>query len=94
MTARCPIPGFRFAPFASWHGVLHAAESRVSLFYHAPLDGCPRPVFVTKQFKNRKLRVTGGECTFTADRGHLDRFYWLEKEPLTVAVPPVTYLDV
>lgn len=92
----CPISGYRFAGFASWHGVLHAAENKVSLFYLAPLDGCPRPVFVTKRFKNGKLRVTGGEVTFTADSGHLDRFSWLEKEPAqhTVAPARVAYLDI
>lgn len=77
----CPIPGRKFAEFASWHGVLHAVEHKVSLFYWAPLDPAPRPVFVLKAFKNRKLRISGGEVTFTADAAHLDRFYWLEVTP-------------
>ena len=79
-TIRCPIPGFKFAAFGSWYGVQVAIGEKVSLFYQAPLDTAPRPVFVTKQFRNGKLRVTSGEVTFTADPSHLDRFYWLEKE--------------
>ena len=75
----CPIPGFRFAPFASWQSVRYAADHKVSLFYHAPLDHAPRPVFVTKIFKNGKLRINAGEVIFTADSGHLDRFFWLER---------------
>lgn len=75
----CPIPGRVFATFGCWHGVLHAIENGVSLYYQAPLDGCPRPVFVTKRFKNGKVRVTGGEVTFTADAFHLDRFRWLDR---------------
>jgi len=77
----CPIPGFRFAPFACWLHVKHAAETNVSLFYHAPLDGCPRPVFAKLVFKNGKIRLSGGEVTFTADSGHLDRFFRLERVP-------------
>ena len=80
MATRCPIPGFRFAPFASWIAVKHAAETNVSLYYLAPLDGGPRPVFARRVFKNGKVRLTGGEVTFTADAGHLDRFYRLERE--------------
>lgn len=75
----CPVSGYRFQSFASWHGVLHAAENKVSLFYWAPLDTAPRPVFVVKAFRNGKLRITGGELIFTTDPGHLDRFYWLER---------------
>ncbi len=75
----CPIPGYRFAPFASWHGVKHASENRVTLFYKAPLDTAPRPVIVRKVFKNGKLRIDAGEVSFTADAGHLERFYWLER---------------
>lgn len=77
---KCPIPGYKFSPFASWYGVRHAAKNRVSLFYKAPLDPAPRPVFVVKAFKNGKIRLTSGEVTFTADAGHTDRFLWLERE--------------
>ncbi len=80
MAPKCPIPGFRFAPFAAWLHVRHAAETNATLYYHAPLDGGPRPVFVRRVFKNGKLRLTGGEVTFTAGAGHLGRFYRLEKE--------------
>lgn len=81
MVPKCPISGFRFASFGSWAKVKHAGETNVSLYYWAPLDGGPRPVFVTRVFKNGKLRVTGGEVTFTADDKHLDRFYRLERVP-------------
>jgi hypothetical protein len=81
----CPIPGYKFAPFGCWYGLQVAVDEKVSLFYSAPLDGVPRPVFVTKSFKNGKLRVTSGEVTFTADPAHLDRFYWLEKTQETVS---------
>jgi hypothetical protein len=76
----CPIPGYRFATFGSWYGFECAIDEKISLFYKAPLDTVPRPVFVTKRFKNRKVRITSGEVTFTADSAHLERFYWLEKE--------------
>lgn len=79
MSCPCPISGFRFAPFGSWHGVRHAVDGKVRLFYQAPLDTAPRPVIVLKVFKNGKLRVSGGETTFTTDAGHADRFFWLER---------------
>lgn len=79
MSTACPIPGYKFSTFGCWYGVQCALNDKVSLFYKAPLDACPRPVFVTKQFKNGKMRVTSGEVTFTADPTHLDRFYWLER---------------
>ena len=78
-TMPCPIPGFKFSTFAGWSNVGLAHTEKVSLFYKAPLDTVPHPVFVLKHFKNGKLRVTAGEATFTADHTHLDRFYWLEK---------------
>jgi len=74
----CPIPGYKFAEFASWHGVQHAIENKVTLYYKAPLDA-PRPIIVSKVFKNGKLRINAGEVCFTADRSHLYRFFWLEK---------------
>lgn len=79
MPPKCPIPGYKFSPFGSWLNVRHAAESRVSLFYWAPLDTAPRPIIVLRVFKNGKVRLSGGEVTFTADDGHLDRFYRLER---------------
>lgn len=76
---KCPISGYRFAAFDSWLKVRHAAETNVSLFYWAPLDGGPRPVFAKRVFRNGKIRLTGGDVTFTADDSHLDRFFRLER---------------
>lgn len=75
----CPIPGYKFSGFPSWLKVKHAAETNVRLFYRAPLDGAPRPIIVSRVFKNGKIRVNAGEVCFTADSEHLDRFFWLEK---------------
>ncbi|HEX6826551.1 MAG TPA: hypothetical protein VF077_09585 [Nitrospiraceae bacterium] len=79
MKPPCPIPGYRFAEFASWYGVLHAIEYKVGLYYHAPLDATPRRVIIKKTFKNGKVRICAGEVTFTADSSHIARFFWLEK---------------
>lgn len=76
---RCPISGYRFAPFETWLKVRHEAETNASLFYWAPLDTAPRPVFARKVFANGKIRIDGGEVSFTADSGHLDRFYRIER---------------
>lgn len=76
----CPIPGYEFATFGGWSNVALAYSEKVSLYYKAPLDTAPRPVFVLKHFRNGKLRVTVGETTFTADASHLDRFYWIQKK--------------
>ena len=76
---RCPIPGYKFSTFGCWYGLQTAIDEKVSLYYHAPLDTAPRPVFVTKRFRNGKIRVTSGEVAFTADPSHLDRFYWIER---------------
>jgi len=65
-----------FSKFATWQEVLNAASDGKALYYHAPLDVGPRPVFVKRVFKNGKLRVSGGEISFTADADHLDRFYY------------------
>src|SRR5215208_6172649 len=79
---KCPIPGYRFAPFSTWLHVKHAAETNVTLFYWAPLDTAPRPVLARHIFKNGKVRFDAGEVVFTADSGHTDRFFRLEKETL------------
>lgn len=60
--------------FQTWAAVVAAATRGDRLWYHAPLDLRPRMITVIKIFKNGKLRINGGECTFTADAGHLDRF--------------------
>ena len=75
----CPIPGYRFASFDSWQAVRGFADRGTSLYYCAPLDVAPRPVFVTRLFKNGKMRVNGGEVSFTTDEGHLSRFRKLVK---------------
>jgi len=36
----------------------------------------------SRVFKNGKIRINAGEVCFTADPGHLDRFFWLEKIPI------------
>lgn len=75
----CPISGYRYVPFASWLKVRHAAETNESLFYWAPLDHGPHRVIPRRVFKNGKVRIQAGPgMTFTADPGHLDRFYGLE----------------
>jgi hypothetical protein len=74
----------RFLTFGSWYGLQMAIAEKVSLYYHAPLDIAPRPIFVTKLFKNGKVRVTSGEVTFTADSSHLDRFRYIERSEKTV----------
>ena len=77
---KCPISGYRFAPFATWRHVKHAAETNETMFYHAPMDVTPRRVWPRKIFKNGKVRLSAGDITFTADPGHLDRFLRLERE--------------
>ena len=59
--------------FNDWSEVLKAARWR-QLYYQAPLDLAPRRVYVQRAFKNGKLRLSGGDCRFTADSGHLERF--------------------
>ena len=68
-----------FLTFGCWYGVQCAIDEKVSLYYQAPLDSAPRPVFILKQFKNGKIRLTSGEVTFTAGATHLDRFRWIDK---------------
>lgn len=80
MITKCPIPGFRFAPFAMWRHVKHAAETNETMFYHAPMDVTPRRIIPHKIYKNGKIRLSAGELTFTADPGHLDRFFRLERD--------------
>jgi hypothetical protein len=63
--------------FGSWHGLLHYLESHNNIvYYQAPMDHYPAMVTISKVFKNKKLRVQYQGGSFTADRGHLDRFRW------------------
>lgn len=64
--------------FASWPDVLEAARRGEPLWYGAPLDRHPRSVVVKKVYKNGKIRIdpmSNQADDFTADRGHLDRFF-------------------
>lgn len=64
-----------------WSDVLHAAGRHEYLYYRAPLDYRPHAVRVVRVYKNRKIRLdpeTADVDPFTVDRGHLDRFMWLE----------------
>lgn len=63
-----------FVGFTFWTEVLTGAQRGSRLWYQAPLDSRPVPVYATKVYKNGKLRIRGGEITFTADSVHLDRF--------------------
>jgi hypothetical protein len=85
---RASVPGFE--PFARWIDVLAHARNGGALYYHAPLD-CS-PVRLTDfQVKARTIRIwplgsrgRGKGRTadpFTADAGHLDRFYARKGEP-------------
>lgn len=71
--------------FDNWSDVLRAArkvrEGGGGLYYQAPLDYRPRSVRVIKVFKNKKIRLdpeAPDADPFTADRGQLDRFVWLD----------------
>jgi hypothetical protein len=61
-------------PFTNWAQVLDAAMEKAHLWYHAPLDYRPVYVLVRRVFRNGKIRLQHGDCTFTADEGHLPRF--------------------
>lgn len=71
--------GLAHAPFADWQSVLERARLGWPVLYWAPLDATPRRVRIAKVYKNGKVRVdpmsSGADC-FTADRDHLDRFYY------------------
>jgi hypothetical protein len=58
----------------SWHDILKIAERGGRLWYQAPFNLNPVPVYVRRVFKNGKIRLWGGEVAFTADEGHLSRF--------------------
>lgn len=60
--------------FNTWTAVLLAARDDVPMWYLAPLDRHPVRVYVLRVYKNGKLRLRGGDTTFTADHKHLDRF--------------------
>jgi hypothetical protein len=71
------VAGHSHATLCRWNEVLCIANSSFKqgqLFYQAPLDTTPRRVTVLKAYKNGKLRIQAGECAFTVDDGHLDRF--------------------
>jgi hypothetical protein len=63
-----------FVPFTNWAQVLDAATEKAHLWYHAPLDYNPACVLVRRVFRNGKIRLQHGDCSFTADEGHLSRF--------------------
>jgi hypothetical protein len=66
--------------FKTWESFLAylARPGSNILFYKAPMDILGTPVRITKVFKNGKVRVQllHGKGGFTADSGHLDRFFW------------------
>jgi hypothetical protein len=56
--------------FDNWFAVLAAATRGTRLWYKAPMEIAPRPIHVVRIFKNCRMRVHGGEITFTV----LNRF--------------------
>lgn len=65
-------------PFSSWDEVLAAARRGDWLAYQAPLDRQPRSIHVDKVYKNGRVRIdplSNQADKFTADKGHLDRFF-------------------
>lgn len=69
--------------YDKWSDVLDAARRHVGeyIHYQAPLDYRPHAVRVVRVYKNKKIRLDpemAGTDPFTADRGHLDRFVWLD----------------
>lgn len=77
----CPIPGQRFELITSWLAVKHSAETNDALYYMAPLDRFPVRVIPRRVFKNGKIRLSVFVgCAFTADSGHLGRFWRLASE--------------
>lgn len=65
--------------FASWYGLEQYLNDHSNIVhYKAPLDLHPVPIVIIKRFKNRKLRCKYHDMKWTADRGHLDRFFWKE----------------
>lgn len=70
-------------PFASWPVVISAAKSNVRIWYKPPLDLRASILTVLKVYKNGKLRCLGGDCTFTADAGHLSRCFYVPQPDLS-----------
>lgn len=68
--------GLSNAPFADWQSVLERARLGWPVLYWAPLDQTPSRVQVVRVYKNGKVRLQGDDCQFTADREHLDRFWY------------------
>lgn len=69
-------PGF--VAFSSWGDVMEAARHGDRLWYQALFDRRPRSIMVVKVFKNGGIRidpVSNQADKFTADKGHLDRFF-------------------
>lgn len=70
-----------FHAFDSWDDLRALAtqgDDVASLYYWAPLDRRPVRVHVRAVHKNGRVRVSPGmrgACAFTADAGHLDRFF-------------------
>lgn len=67
--------------YDNWSAVLAAARKHEYLHYKAPLDYRPHAIRVVRVYKNKKIRLDpemADTDPFTADRGHLDRFVWLD----------------
>lgn len=63
-------------PFKSWEELRVYLDAHSNIVhYRAALDRHAVPVVVTRKFKNGKLRINYRDITFTACRGHLDRFF-------------------
>lgn len=64
-----------YTVYKAWKDVLAAAQQGSTLYYWAPMD--PKPRKVVYEARARTLRIfPGGDCDpFTADAGHLPRFY-------------------
>ena len=76
-----------FVSLANWDQVLEAAHENTPLWYQAPLDRYPVSVQVVRVYKYGGIRLHGGDCTFTADAGHLDRFRVRGVIPATPSLP-------
>jgi len=66
-------------PFETWEQLLAYLDARNDIVhYKAALDRHAVPIVVVKRFKNGKLRCNYHDIKFTADIGHLDRFFGKE----------------
>lgn len=75
--------GWALTGFESWDAVLWYVGNRDGrVWYHAPLDRHPRGIGV-ERLPGGKLRCDPGTDAdpFTADAGHLDRFFRLTDDP-------------